>query len=296
MENQMKNMCGGSFRLVPAAAAVLLVVLAVYVAVLAVNATKANKYIGREVANQATVSVTGKGDVSTPPDLAVMDFSVVSNAKTVDGATVDNTKKMNAIVTAEKSLGVADKDLQTTGYNVSPHYDYVKQILTPVPAPTPAAASNSGSAAGSAGVVDSSIYYPSGKQVITGYDVTQTLTIKIRKENMAKIGQIIEEATAAGANQVGDLQFTLDNPDAVQAQARKIAIDDAEAKAQVLATQLGVKLVRITSYSEGGYSPTVQLNYAAKDMAESSAAVPVPNIQTGENKITVSVNITYEIE
>jgi uncharacterized protein YggE len=296
MENQMKNMCGGSFRFAQAAAAVLLMVLAVYVAVLAVNAAKANKYIGREVANQATVSVTGNGDVSTPPDLAVMDFSVVSNAKTVDGATADNTKKMNAIVAAEKSLGVADKDLQTTGYNVSPHYDHVKQILTPVAPPPPSATPDSGSAAVSTGGADSSIYYPTGKQVITGYDVTQTLTIKIRKGNMAKIGQIIESATAAGANQAGSLQFTLDNPDAVQAQARKIAIDDAEAKSQVLAKQLGVKLVRITSYSEGGYYPAAQLNYAAKDVAASSAGGLAPNIQTGENKITVNVNITYEIE
>ena len=131
--------------------------------------------------------------------------------------------------------------------------------------------------------------------MITGYDVTQTLTIKIRKGNMAKIGQIIEGATAAGANQAGSLQFTLDNPDAVQAQARKIAIDDAEAKSQVLAKQLGVKLVRITSYSEGGYYPAAQLNFAANDVAAGSAAA-VPNIQTGENKVTVNVNVTYEIE
>lgn len=263
---------------------VFLAVLAVYVAVLAANAVKANKYIGKDTAVQSTISVSGSGDVFVKPNLVVMDFSVVSEGTGVSEATADNNKKMNAIVDAAKSLGITDKDMQTTAYNISPRYDYVKQVATPA---GPSAA---------IGSLPSDPAYGSGRRVLSGYDVTQTLTIKIREENMLKIGQIIEEATAAGANQVGDLQFTLDSPEAVQAQAREKAISDAKSKAGALAAQLGVKLVRITGYSDGGYYPAAQLNFSAKEMAVGTDRAVAPNIQTGENKVTANVSITYEIE
>jgi len=272
----MNNICCGGTKAGGIIMAVLLAVLAVYVAALAVNAVKSNKYIGRDAATQSTISVAGSGDVYVAPDLAVMDFSVVSEAKTVADAMADNTKKANAIIDVVKSLGVAEKDLQTTNFNVTPHYDNVNSQndvikCTPESCPMPIGT----------------------KRVLTGYDITQTLTVKMR--DMAKIGQIIEEATASGANQVGDLQFTLDDPDAVKADARQKAIVDAKAKADKLANQLGVKLGRITGFSEGGYYPSSQINYAAKDAGGGIAAV-APNIQVGENKTTVNVSITYEIQ
>jgi len=272
----LKNICCG-YKHGHILMGVLVAVLAVYVAVLAANAIKANKYIGRDTAAQSTITVSGTGDVSIKPDLAVINFSVVSNAKTVVEATTKNTKDMNAIVNVAKSLGVEDKDLQTTGYSINPQYNYVDE---PVPSVQCAGGMCPVAAA--------------GKRILSGYDVTQTLTVKMR--DMSKIGQIIEEATASGANQVGDLQFTIDNPEVAQADARKIAIDDAKAKAQKLASQMEVKLGRITGYSEGGYYPMAQLNYAAKDMAAGSGTAAVPNIQTGENKVTSNVNIVYEIE
>ncbi|HNR81808.1 MAG TPA: SIMPL domain-containing protein [Candidatus Pacearchaeota archaeon] len=291
MENQNNNVCGiggcpsGPCRIVVGA---LAIALAVYVAALAVNAIKSNKYIGRQVANQATISVSGDGEVYKTPDLAVMSFSVVSESKTVAEAMEDNTKKMNAITDVMKSMGVAENDLQTTNFSINPRYDYVRAA---VPAPA--------SADGAETAIDGEYYYPSGKRTLSGYDVNQTLTIKIRQENMGKIGQIIQEATASGANQVGSLQFTLDDPDAAQAEARELAIVEAKEKAEILAKQLNVKLVRIISYNDGGYSPTYRLNYDAKEEAYGmggAASVPAPDIQAGESKISMSVNITYEIE
>ena len=289
MENQNNNVCGvcncagGPCRIVVGA---LAIALAVYVAALAVNAIKSNKYIGRQVANQATISVSGDGEVYKTPDLAVMSFSVVSEAKTVAEAMEDNTKKMNAITDVMKSMGVAENDLQTTNFSINPRYDYVR-ATAPVPAD------------GAEIAVDEEYYYPSGKRTLSGYDVNQTMTIKVRQENMGKIGQIIQEATASGANQVGSLQFTLDDPDAAQAEARELAIVEAKEKAEILAKQLNVKLVRIISYNDGGYSPTYRLNYDAKEEAYGmggAASVPAPDIQAGESKISMNVNITYEIE
>ncbi|MCU0653118.1 MAG: SIMPL domain-containing protein [Candidatus Pacebacteria bacterium] len=264
--------------------AALALVLTVYVAALAVNAIKSSKFAGRPAGGANTITVSGDGNVSVKPDLAVMDFSVVSEATTVAAALDDNNKKMKAIVDVVKSLGVEEKDLQTSGYNINPRYDYLKAAVPPV-------ASNSTPA------VDVPVYYPEGRRALAGYDITQTLTVKMREEAFGKIGQIIQEVTAAGANQVGDLQFTLDNPDAAQADARGKAIDNAKNKAQTLAKQLGVKLVRLSNYSDGGYSPVYRLNYAAKDAAAGAAeSAPAPSIQTGENKITVNVSLTYEIE
>ncbi len=110
---------------------------------------------------------------------------------------------------------------------------------------------------------------------------------------MEKIGQIIEGATAAGANQVGDLQFTIDKQDELKAQARKQAIDKAKAKAKELASQLGVNLVRITNFSESSVLP----RYVGFEevVGMGGAEAPIPQIETGENKITVTVTITYEI-
>lgn len=286
MENQSNNVCGisgcagGPCRIVVGALAIALVV---YVVALAANAIKSNKYIGRQAANQATISVSGNGEVYKVPDLAVMNFSVASEAKTVAEAMEDNVKKMNAIGDVMKSMGVAEKDMQTTNFSINPRYDYVK-TATPL-APT-------------AEIAVDEYYYPSGKRTLSGYDVNQTLTVKVRQENMGKIGQIIQEAAASGANQVGNLQFTLDDPDAAQAEARELAIADAKEKAEILARQMGVKLVRIVSYSDGGYSPLYRINYDAKEAYGMGGAAPMaaPEIQAGESKISVNVNIAYEIE
>jgi Uncharacterized conserved protein len=145
MENQTNNMYCGNSKIGKAIVAVLLVALSVYVLVLAFNAAKASKYVGRDAAAQSTISVSGNGEVYKDPNLAVMNFSVVSFAKTVDAAMADNTKKMNAIIDAAKSFGVAENDLQTTGFNVAPRYDYVKEAAAPVSISAPEAGSVAGS-------------------------------------------------------------------------------------------------------------------------------------------------------
>ena len=109
---------------------------------------------------------------------------------------------------------------------------------------------------------------------------------------MEKIGVIIQEATDAGVNQVSDLQFTIDNEDELKKQARGQAIEKAKNKAEELASQLRVNLVRITNFSESGIVPRF---YALEEMAGIGGEGEIPQIETGENKIEVTVTITYEI-
>jgi uncharacterized protein len=276
MENKILE--GHAYFLKPATG-LLFLVLTVYVGALAVNTIKESKYVGHPGASINTINVSGTGEVYASPDLATMDFSVVSEAKAVNQAMDDNTRKMNVVIAAIKGLGVAETDLRTSGFDINPHYDYVNEPVT---------------AACAGGLCPVSM---GGKRVLSGYDITQTLTVKVRQENMSKIGQMIQDATGAGANEVGDLQFTIDKPDDLQAEARKQAIDKAKAKAKILAEQLGVKLGNITGYSEGGYYPTYTMVYDAKASgAVASEAAVSPAIQTGQNKIESNVNITYEIE
>jgi len=219
----------------------------------------------RETGNTITVSDTG--EVYAKPDLALTTFSVITEEKTVAEALSKNTEKMNAIIDFVKGQGVEDKDLKTTSFNVYPRYEWREEKAEIPP-------------------------YPSGERVLVGYEVRQSLEVKIR--DMEKIGTIIEGATEAGANQVGDLQFTIDKEDELKAQAREQAIEKAKTKAEELASQLGVNLIRIVDFSEG---VTIPRYYGLeKEAAMGLGGGETPQIETGENKIEVTVTITYEIK
>lgn len=259
-------------RLFAALGIVLCLFLAALVVSTAVdvqNKIKEGKYIGREFEAQEVITVSGEGEIYAKPDLAIVNFSVVSEAKTVGSAMEDNTKKMNAVIGAVKTLGVEDKDLKTTSFNISPHYEwyYTQTCLYP-PCPQ--------------------------NRVLVGYEVSQTLQVKIR--DMAKIGDIIQGATAAGSNQAGDLQLTIDNQDELKKQAREQAIEKAKNKAAELTSQLGVKLVRITNFSESGVSPFFPSYMEGTALGKGGAEAAAPQIETGQNKIVVTVSITYQID
>jgi len=93
---------------------------------------------------------------------------------------------------------------------------------------------------------------------------------------------------------VGDLQFTIDKQDELKSQARKEAIEKAKVMAKEIAGQLGVKLVKITNFSENAVAPIPSPYFMEK--AKGGGEVGTPQIQTGENKIEVQVSITYEID
>ena len=228
------------------------------------NKIKEGKYIGQEIETKNTITVSDKGEVYAKPDLAITTFSVAIEKKTVAEAMKENAKKMNAVIDSVKEQGVEDKDLKTVNFNIYPRYEWYDTIQ----------------------------FYPQGKRVLVGYEVQQSLEVKIR--DMEKIGDIIQGATDAGANQVGDLQFTIDNQDEFKKQARGQAIEKAKNKAEELASQLGVKLVRITNFSESGVIPYYYGFEKAVGMGGGEEA-PAPEIETGENKIEVNVTITYEI-
>lgn len=213
-----------------------------------------------------TITVSGTGEIFVAPDLAQTSFSVITEAKTVGEALAKNTEKMNAIIDFIKGRGVESKDLKTTSFNIFPRYEYQ--------------------------AVEREIYpYPPGKRVLVGYEVSQSLQVKIR--DLTKVGAILEGAANAGANQIGDLQFTVDKEDELKKEARSKAITNAKEKANELTSQLGLRIVRIVNFSEsGGGFPIFFAEKAALPMGMGGDSA---QIETGENKIEVQVSITYEI-
>ena len=224
------------------------------------NKIKEGRYIGQEIETKNTLVVSGRGEVYGQPDLALISFAVASEAKTVAEAMAQNSQKMNAVIAFVKSQGIEDKDLKTTTFSLRPRYEW-REDLSP-------------------------------QRQLIGYEARQELEVKVRA--MDKIGSLIEGATAAGANQIGDLQFTIDNREELEREAREEAVKNAKDRAKELASLLGVNLVRITNFGEESQAPTYSLQ-AFSALETTADEKEAPQIETGENKIEITVNITYEI-
>ena len=237
---------------------IFFIVLILSTAVDVVNKIKEGRYISQNVRMRNSIVVSETGEVYASPDLAVISFTVIKEAKTVTDAMNENSATMNNVISAVKEQGIEDKDVKTTSFNIRPRYEYSEGTY--------------------------------GKRTLVGYEVIQKLQVKIR--DLGKIGTIIEKATNSGANEISDLQMTIDNQDELKKQAREQAIAKAKVKAEELTSQLGVKLGKLVSFNESFYVPRYDTGIYMK---EAVGGGEVPDIQTGENKISVSIVITYEI-
>lgn len=251
-------------------------VLALFLVVEVISGLMGLRYVGTGVAATNTITVSGHGEMVAVPDIATFSFSVVSTKMAVADAQADATTKANAATTYLKGAGVAEKDIQTTDYSINPQYDYQNSVC-------PAAAP--GSAA---------VYCAPGRQVLRGYEVRQTTTVKVR--DTKKAGELLAGVGTKGATEVSGLNFTFDDPTGVQEQARDKAIDDAKEKAEALADALGVSLVRVVSFSEnGGGYPSPMMYARGGAVAQDAKAVANPEISVGQNKLVNDVSVTYEI-
>jgi uncharacterized protein YggE len=258
---------------VESAAVFALSMLGLFLVVLAISSVKEYRFIGSGVTATNTITVSGDGEVFAVPDTGEFSVTIQEEAKDVATAQAAATKKTNDIVAYLKSAGVAEKDVKTTDYSVYPQYDWTNATCTP-----------------------GSTYCPPGKQVLRGFQVSQTLSVKVK--DTTKAGELLSGVGTKGASQVSGLSFTVEDEDALKAQARDKAISSAKSKADELASQLGVQIVRVVGFNEnsGGY-PIMYAKTAAMDSmgGARAEAAPAPAIPTGENKISSSVSVTYEI-
>lgn len=234
-------------------------------------------------------SVTGEGKAIAIPDIAEFSFTVITEGgKDVSSLQADNTVKVNKAIAFIKSEGVEDKDIKTSYYNVDPRYQ-TYQCQNP---PVYGTASQS---AGSAPVSAPSVQ-PCPPPSIVGYTITQSVDVKVR--DFSKTGDIMSGVVTNGANEIGTLSFSIDDPTKVRNEARAQAITKAKEQAQSVAQAAGFSVGRLLSVSEG-YNPYPVYNYlapAAAGAVSKSEAAPAPVIQPGSEEIDVTVSMQYEIE
>lgn len=253
-------------------AVLVLVMLALFLALKSVSEVRGMRYIGAGVPAMNTITVEGDGEAVSIPDIGQFTFSVVEKASTVAAAQDSAAKKLNAAVEYLKGQKVDEKDIKTVNYSVGPVYEW-QQTSCAIGVPC-----------------------PGGKSTLTGYEVRQSIQVKVR--DTKKAGELLTGVGTTGATELSGLTFTVDNDDKLKADARAEAIGKAKAQADELAGQLGVRLVRIVNFNEngGGYpSPMYSRDAVGVGgimMAEGKTA---PTVPTGENKITSHVTITYEI-
>lgn len=201
-------------------------------------------------------TVMGEGKVSISPDMAVVTVGVQTTGNTVKTTQDDLNRRINAVSEAVKKLGIADADIQTSNYSIYPNYDF-----------------------------------QAPNQRITGYNASSNLIIKIK--DLDKTNDVIDTATAQGANTVSGVTFDVENKEKAQNEARQQAVDDARKKAQEAARIAGFTLGKVVNYSEnfggGGYP----LPFMARDVVGESVKTQV---EPGSQEIIVNVSLSFEIQ
>lgn len=245
---------------------IVLILLAVFLGVMALSGLKGLRN-PNPVYNAITVN--GEGEAIALPDIASFSFSVSMDADTVSEAQSGVTAKMDAILRALKDLGIEEKDIKTSDYSFYPKYVYTPIYCVTTPC-------------------------PGGRQTQDGYTASHSVSVKVRDTENA--GQALAVAGEQGATNLSSISFTVDDQDKIIDEARAEAIADAKEKAEMLADELGVKLVRVMGYSDNqGGGPMPYYREAAMGADTVSFQAKAPTLPTGENKVMVSVSVTYEI-
>ncbi|MCF7645163.1 SIMPL domain-containing protein [Bacillus subtilis] len=213
---------------------------------------------------QTFVVVTGEGEVQAAPDMAILDLSVLREAKTAREALTDNNKAMSKVLGAMKEAGIEDRDLQTSGVNIQPTYTYPND-KNGLKAPK-----------------------------IIGYNVTNGLTVRVRDLN--KVGDLLDKSIDLGVNQSGGLRFVNDDPSKALMDARKKAMENAMEKAKILTETAGAKVGRVLEITEyvnnGRPMPMARTKMIAIAAEPASDSVP---LSAGENSYNVNVTVKFEI-
>jgi uncharacterized protein len=204
----------------------------------------------------SAISVTGEAHISVPPDLAHIDAGVASDAKTAREASDANNAAMAKVFAALKGAAIDDKDIQTSRLSLQPQY-----------APN-----------------------RSGPSPIVGFRASNRVTIRLR--DVGKVAGVIDTLVSAGANDIGNISFSVSQPSKLLDEAREKAVADARRKAEIYARAAGVTLGAHLSISEEGAPAPV---FRAKMAAPMAQAAPTP-IAQGEETLSISVSVTWAIK
>ena len=218
-----------------------------------------------QVATQPAVMIDGTildvaatGKTSRVPDVATIRAGVVTQAPTAAAALSENANRVDRVLAALKSAGVAPRDIQTATISLQPQYRYAENQ----------------------------------PPVITGYQASNTVAVRFR--DVARSGTILDTLVKQGANQIEGPNLSIDKPEAAEDEARVDAVAKARARAELYARAAGLSVTRIVSISEtGGYQPNPPMPMPMMVKAQRGAEMADTAIAAGEQDVTISVNVRF---
>lgn len=212
------------------------------------------------------LSLSGTGEVKAQPDTASINTGVVSSAKTARDALAANSSAMNKMFKQLRAAGIADRDLQTSNFNIAPQY-------SPYDPKNP---------------------QPAHRRIV-GYQVSNGVTVRVR--DLGKLGGLIDQMTTAGANRMNGISFYVDKTDNLMEEARRKAMADVRRKADLYADGLGVKLKRVLTINESVSRPRPRpmRSRGVMAMAKSDSREAAP-VAAGEQTLSIRLSVTWELE
>ncbi len=213
-----------------------------------------------------SMQMTGHGEVQASPDTAYVTSGVTSQGTTAKEALDANTRDMSALIGVLKDAGIADKDIQTSGFSVNPNYVY-------------------------SDARDANGYQLPPK--IVGYTVTNQVTVHVR--DLGTLGTMLDKEVSVGANTINGINFAVEDPAELYNEARRQAFADAKGKADLYAEASGAELGAIQNISEsqGASQPPQPYLYKATAAAQDRAA-PVP-VEAGQLTFTIDVSVAWDL-
>ncbi|PPU00128.1 hypothetical protein XaraCFBP7407_00635 [Xanthomonas arboricola pv. arracaciae] len=211
------------------------------------------------IPNDGTLlNVSAEADAKRIPDIATLSAGMVTQAADGNAAMRQNAEQMSKVMAAIKAAGIADKDVQTTGINLSPQYTY-KENEAPR---------------------------------INGYQASNTVSLKVR--DISRLGKVLDALVAQGANDINGPSFSVDQPEPAYDEARVAALKKAQARADTYAKSLGLKVRRIVSISEGRSGGGVRPMMMAASMRSAKAEMDT-QVAPGESTLSINLDVTFEL-
>ena len=204
-----------------------------------------------------TITVPGEGRVSVRADVAELRVGIACTEETVQGARTAGAVARNGVLSRLRTLGVKDRDIQTSILSMTPAYDYSSNRNPPK---------------------------------LIGYALTNTVSVTVR--DLERVGDVIDGALTSGATTLDGVSFRVADPAPVQRQAREIAVADARARAETLAAAGGVRLGAVVAIVEGSAETPFTPYPAVRSMMAKDESTPV---EAGMNEIAVAVTVTFTI-
>lgn len=230
--------------------------------------------------DSALLSLTAEGQSRRTPDLAVFSAGVVTQADSASEALAENSRRMERVVAALRSAGIAERDIQTSQISLQPRYSnpeleaQLRSRRSGEPYVPPA--------------------QPESPRII-GYEAHNNVQVRVRR--LERMGRIIDTLIENGANQVNGPSFTLDEPDAALDEARTEAVANARERAEHYARAAGMRVARILSISEGGgYYPVQNIVVTGRSAGFAAPPPPPPPAPVMPGELTLGVNVSVQFE